>query len=57
MEDETEKNKKKKSSFLASLGFGSKTESQSAEGKKNVFYVGNVQSDLKKRKTVLESIE
>ena len=57
MEDEIGK-KKKKFSFLASLGFGSKTENPSEDkNKKNAFYVGNFQSDLKKRKTVLESIE
>lgn len=66
-----EENKKEKGafSFLRSLGFLGKDKKNTAsapnqnqkqpknEPKKNVFYVGNVQEDLKKKKKLLEEIE
>jgi len=56
--------KKKKFSFLASLGMKSDPkspvmdETASADAsKKNEFYVGNVQDELKKKKKMLAEIE
>lgn len=53
-----DKDKKKKFSFLASLGFKDKVKTPTMDEKKqNKFYVGNVEDAIKDRKKLLNTIK